>query len=203
MKIQDMIGVILKDARPVGTFTLPAMFGAASDGRITGLAVSREAGKLSCIAFISGEPEGAIYADEKGELYGDKAIMLIHDRDTFTLHEVGQDLVGAFVMGCRIFDNSHLKQGFTRAIPEFGKKGEGIGHLTLILRRSNEPQKGVRISLRKDGRIVGSDFTSGDGSAGFRVMYGNYDCIVQEKNRQILSFPLQFHEANPRITLDI
>jgi hypothetical protein len=202
MKTQDVIETLLVESRQIGTFTLQELLRAATDGNVSGLAVVQEPGKVSCLALISGEPEGAIYADEDGELYGDKAVIRIIGQDQFTLSEVKQDIVEALVMGCRIFEKSHLRQGITQKIPEIGMKSEGIGHLTIHILQDHEPQKGVRVSIRKDGKIVGSDFTSGDGSAGFRVMHGTYDCIVQDKNQQIRSFSLRFHETNQEITLE-
>ena len=106
-------------------------------------------------------------------------------------------------MGCRIFEKARVKQGLTHAIPEIGRKSEGIGHLTLRVLHDGKPQKGIRVSIRKDGKIVGSDFTSEDGSAGFRLMYGDYDGIVQGRDQQVRSFSLPFHETKPEINLDL
>ena len=203
MKIPDLTEKILKDSRTLGTFPLSGLLRAAMEGSITGLAVAREAEKVSFLAFVRGEPEGAMYADEKGELYGDTAVMLIIAQETFVLHEVRQEIIEALVMGCRIYDKSHLRQGITKNLPEIGIKSQGIGHLTILIRRNREPQKGVRVSIRKDGKIVGSDFTSGDGSAGFRVMHGDYDCIVQDKEQQITVFTLHFTESMSTIPLEL
>ena len=48
-------------------------------------------------------------------------------------------------------------------VPEIGKKSQGIGVVTLSARREKNPQNGVRVSLRKEGKIVGSDVTTGAG----------------------------------------
>lgn len=203
MKIRDIIEAMLNNAQELGTFTLPALLRTAMEEEKSGLAIVREPDSLSCLAIVRGEPEGAIFVDEHGERFGDTAVMLIPDRKQFKFYEVPQDIIEALVMGCRIFEKNRLKQGLTRDVPEFGRKSEGLGHLTVTVTRGPVPEKGIRVSLRKDGRIVGSDFTSGDGSAGFRVMYGDYDCIVQDKNLQITSFPLHFNETNPIVTLEL
>ncbi|HEX3001675.1 MAG TPA: hypothetical protein VHN82_04820, partial [Methanoregula sp.] len=109
----------------------------------------------------------------------------------------------ALVMGCRIFEKTRIRQGLTRKIPEIGRKSEGIGHLTISVTRNGEPQKGIRISLRKDGKIVGSDFTSGEGSAGFRLMHGEYDCIVQDRSQNIRTIPVRFTGPDQEITLKL
>ena len=116
---------------------------------------------------------------------------------------VKPDIVEAVVMGCRIFEKSHLRKNINYVIPEIGKKSQGIGLLSLVLQRDRVPENGVRVSIRKDGKVVGSDVTTDDGSVGFRVLHGDYDCIVQDRNQQITSFHIKFSEANPKIILDL
>ncbi len=203
MKIQDLIENILKGSQYLGTFTLSELFGFAKAGSVNGLAVAKESGKEFYLAIVSGEPEGAIYIDEKGELYGDKAVMLITGHEKFVLVEVKPDIVDAVIMGCRIFEKTHLRKSINYVIPEIGRKSQGIGQLQLVIQRDQEPQNGVRVSIRKDGKIVGSDVTTEDGSVGFRVMYGDYDCIVQDRNQQITSFHIKFNETNPKIILEL
>lgn len=203
MKIQDMIEAMLKDARELGTFTLPSLLSTAAEKGTSGLAIVREPYSLSCLALVKGEPEGAIFADEKGERFGDTAVILITGRDAFVLYEVQQDIVEALVMGCRIFEKTRVKQTLSRAVPEFGAKSEGLGHLTITVKRGQDFEKGVRLSLRKDGKIVGSDFTASDGSAGFRLMHGDYDCIVQDKSQQIRTFALHFRESDQKILIEL
>ena len=183
MRIQDLIENILKGSPYLGTFTLPDLIRVAGDGGVSGLAVAKEADYELYLALIEGEPEGAIYIDRKGELYGDKALMRITGQEKFGLSDVKPDVVDAIVMGCRIFEKTHLGKSITYALPEIGKKSSGIGLLSLTVIRDREPQNGLRVSIRKDGQIVGSDITTQDGSAGFRVMYGGYDCIVQDRSQ--------------------
>ena len=74
-------------------------------------------------------------------------------------------------------------KSITDVLPEIGRKSQGMGVLSLAVQRDREPQNGLRVSIRSDGEIVGSDITTGDGSVGFRVLYGEYDCIVQDRNQ--------------------
>ena len=203
MKTQDMIETVLSDSRDAGTYSLPEIFRIAADTGFSGLAVARGNGALACLVFVRGEPEGAIFSDENGDLYGDKAVILVTRKETFGLYEVKPDIAEALVMGCRIFDRTRVKQGLTQAIPEIGIKSEGVGRLTVLLIKEKVPQKSIRISIRKDGRILGSDFTDDSGSAGFRLMHGDYECIVQEKNQQIRNFAIHFRESDQKILIEL
>lgn len=203
MKIHDLIENILKGSQYLGTFTVPELLSFARAGSVSGIAVAKEAGRETYLAIVNGEPEGAIYIDEKGELYGDKAVMLITGHEKFVLCDVKTDVVEAVVMGCRIFEKSHLRKSITYVLPEIGKKSQGMGVLTLVIRRDREPQNGIRVSIRRDGKIVGSDVTTEDGSVGFKVLHGEYDCVVQDRNQQITSFRIKFDEANPKNILEL
>ncbi|MDD4136729.1 MAG: hypothetical protein PHT99_02400 [Methanoregula sp.] len=203
MKIQDLIENILKGSQYMGTFTLPELFSFIKAGSVCGIAVSKEGRKDLYLAIIRGEPEGAIFLDEKGELYGDKAVMLITGHEKFVLCEVKPDIVEAVAMGCRIFEKNHLRKSINYVIPEIGKKSQGLGLLTLVIQRDRELENGVRVSIRRDGKVVGSDVTTENGSVGFRVLHGDYECIVQDRNQQITSFHIKFSEENPKIILDL
>ena len=201
--IKDLIENILKESKYLGTFTLPELFSFSETGSVSGIAISKEGGREMYLSFIDGEAEGAIYIDKKGGLYGDKAVMMITGHEKFVLYDIKPDIVEAVVVGCRILEKIHLRKSVTYAIPEIGKKSLGLGHLRMIILRDKEPQNGSLVSIRKAGKIVGSDVTTEDGSVGFRVMYGDYDCIVQDRNQRITSTRIKFNEATPEIILDL
>jgi hypothetical protein len=203
MKIQDMIDKILTGSPALGTFTLPDLFRFATKGSVNGIAVSTENEKQQYLAFLAGEPEGAIFLDDKGTLYGDKAVMLFAGVESFTLYEVNPELVDAVVAGCRIFEKSHLKKGNNCEMPEFGKKSAGLGVFTLTIQRHDEPQNGVRVSIRKEGKVVGSDVTTQDGSVGFKLMHGKYDVIVQDRTQQLTTFHVIFSESSTQKILQL
>jgi hypothetical protein len=203
MKIKDMIETLLKDTPVLGTFPVSDLFRFAKKGNVNGIAATHDEEKHLFLVIVNGEAEGAMYFDEKGELFGDKVIMLIKGQEKFALHEVKKDLVEAVAMGCRVFEKSHLRANTSYELPEFGTKSAGIGHLTLIIEQKREPQNGIRVSIRKDGKIVGSDVTTQDGSVGFRVMYGNYDIILQDRNQMITTRRIKFDDANPKIILEL
>jgi len=201
MKIQELLLTILKNAPVRGTFELPELLRFATKNNATGIAAAKESENELYLSFIDGEPEGAIYIDEKGTLFGDKAVMMITDRENFVFSEVAADIVETVIMGSRIFEKSHLRKGAPSLMPEVGKKAEGIGVVTIVVMHGNEPQNGVRVSIRKDGKIVGSDVTTSDGSVGFRVLHGTYDCIVQDRNQQIVTRRITFTPSDTRIRI--
>jgi len=201
--IKDHIESILKESKYLGTFTLPELFSFSENGSVSGMAIAKESGRELYLSFIDGEAEGAIYIDKKGGLYGDKAVMMITGHEKFVLYDIKPDIVEAIVVGCRILEKIHLRKSVTTVIPEIGKKSQGIGHLRMIILRDRVPQNGSHVSIRRGGKIVGSDVTAEDGSVGFRVMYGDYDCIVQDRNQRITSTHIKFNEATPEIILDL
>ena len=203
MKIQDMIDKILAGSQPLGTFPLPELFRFATKENVNGIAVSTENEKQQYLAIIAGEPEGAIFLDEKGTLYGDKAVMLITGTASFTLYDVNPELVEAVVAGSRIFEKAHLKKGNRYELTEFGKKNAGLGVYTLTVQRNDEPQNGVRVSIRKEGKVVGSDVTTQDGSVGFKLTHGKYDVVVQDRNQKLTTFHVLFEESSSRRILEL
>lgn len=203
MEISELLETILKGSKYLGTFPLAELLQFAASRSINGIGVAKDATRGRYLAFVNGEPEGAIYIDPSGTLYGDKAIMKIGGGEQFVLCDVKPDIVDALVMGCRVFEKSHIKQSTTYMVPEIGVKREGIGVLTITVRRESIPLNGVRVSLRKDGQIVGSDSTTGTGAVSFRVMHGTYTCMVQDRSQTVTNFQVKFDELHPTITIDL
>ena len=203
MKIRDMLGTILKSSTPRGTYVTPELIRLAKTGSLTGIAAAADDGRELYLAIMGGETEGAIIIDEKGELFGDKAIMLITGNEQFTFYDVDREIVEAVAMGCRVFDKSHLRTTKSYDIPEIGTKSSGIGNLALVVMHDGEPANGIRVSIRKDGKIVGSDITTGDGSVGFRVMHGGYDIVLQDRSQMITTRRITFSEGNSKIILTL
>jgi hypothetical protein len=201
LKIQAQLDQIVSTSPFLGTFPLPELLRIAGSGQVTGLAVAKDGERVFYLAVLAGEPEGAVYADEKGELYGDKAVVHLTGREQFAVSEVSPDLVKAVVMGCRLFEKSHIHKSLSAGIPEFGKKAEGMGVLTLSVKHDGEPRNGIRVSIRKDGQIVGSDVTTGNGTVSFRLVHGNYDCIVQERAGAIIPTRITFDDSHAVLTV--
>jgi len=203
MKIQELIGTILAGAREHGSFRLAELLTFASSKGMDGIAVAREGEREFDLAFIDGEPEGAILVDEKGILYGDKAVMLLSGNEVFRMYDVKRDLVEAVVMGCRILEKGHLRKTDMTVVPEIGRKSDGLGILTIVTARNNVPQNGIRVSIRKDGQMICSDVTTEDGSVGFRLLHDKYDCIIRDRAGAITTFHIKFDDAHSRVIREI
>ncbi len=203
MKIQEMLRTILTSSPVCGKYLTPDLFRQAKADSRTGIAISDDGERQLYLAIVNGETEGAIFIDEKGELFGDKAVMHITGRETFSLHEVQKDIVDTLVMGCRVFDKSHFRTTTTVDLPEFGKKSSGMGNLTLTVSQNQQPQNGIRVSIRKENKIVGSDITTNDGSVSFRVEHATYDCVLQDRGGMITTRRVTFTDQNQKFILEL
>ena len=203
MKIQEILENVLKGSKYLGTYDLQTLLQFVATHGTYGIAVAKGVGKELYIAIIQGEPEGAIYVDEKGVLFGDKAVLMIEEKETFVLNEIKPDLVEALVMSSRIFDKTRLKKSISYVVPEVGWARVGIGNLSIKVVKDDQPQNGLRVSIRKDGKIVGSDITTDDGTVGFKVAYGIYDCIIQDKAQVVTKYHIEFDEKHSSIKLGV
>ena len=201
MKIQEIIGTLIAGSTRLGTFTLPELMKFSPSRNINGIAVAVSGDREFDLAILDGEPEGAILAEEKGTLYGDKAIMLLSGNEKFELYNVERDLVEAVAMGCRILEKSLIRKNKIDIIPEIGKKGDGLGVLSIAVQRDDQPQNGVRVSIRKDGQMICNDITTQNGMVTFKLLYGKYDCIVQDRAMMISTFHIIFDPDHSRIIL--
>jgi hypothetical protein len=203
MKIQELIGTLLAGSTRLGSFTLPELIKFTQSHSVNGIAVAVAGEREFDLAIIEGEPEGAILIEEKGTLYGDKAVMLLSGNETFELYDVKRDLVEAVAVGCRIMEKGHICKTSMDIIPEIGRKSDGLGVISIAVQRSGEPQNGVRVSIRKDGQVVGDDVTTQNGTVGFKLLFGKYDCVVQDRTMMIHTFHIIFDPGHMRITLEI
>jgi hypothetical protein len=202
MKIQELIGTLLAGSTRLGAFTLQELVRFAPSKNSSGLAVAVTSDREFDLAILDGEPEGAILIEEKGILYGDKAVMLLSGTEKFEFYEVKRDLVEAVVMGCRILEKGHIRKSSMDMIPEIGRKSDGLGVLSVAVQRNGEPQNGVRVSIRKEGQMITNDITT-NGTVDFKLLYGKYDCIVQDRAMMISTFHIIFDIGHSRITLEI
>jgi hypothetical protein len=203
MKIQELIGTLIAGSTRLGTFTLPELITFASSRTINGIAVAVKDNREFDLAIMDGDPEGAILIEEKGTLYGDKAVMLLSGDEKFELYNVNRDLVEAVAMGCRILEKSHIRKSKMDIIPEIGKKSDGLGVLSIAVRRNDEPQNGVRVTIRKDGQMICNDITTQNGTVTFKLLYNKYDCIVQDRAMIISTFHIIFDGGHSRIILEL
>ena len=203
MKIQELIGTLLAGSTRLGSFTLPELVKFTQSKSVNGIAVAVSGDREFDLAILDGEPEGAILIEEKGTLYGDKAVMLLSGNEKFELYDVKRDLVEAVAMGCHILEKGHICKSSMDIIPEIGRKSDGLGVLSIAVQRNGEALNGIRVSIRKDGVMICNDITTQNGTVGFKLLYGKYDCIVQDRAMMISTFHIIFDVGHSRITLEI
>jgi hypothetical protein len=201
--IHDLLENIVKGSKYIGIYTLHDLFDVTSSQRSNGIAVAKENEREYYLAFINGDAEGAIYIDDKGSLYSDKAVLMISGHEKFEFYDVKPDIIDAVVMGSRIFEKMHLKKSPPSLIPEIGKKSEGMGVLTLTIQKGAIPQNGFTVSIRSEGKILGSDVTTDDGTASFKLQHGKYTCIVMDRAQNMTTFYVSFDESKSKILLDL
>jgi hypothetical protein len=201
--IHDLLENIVKGSKFMGIFTLHDLFEVTSSQRSNGIAVAKENEREYYLAFIDGEAEGAIYIDDKGSLYSDKAVLMISGQEKFEFYDVKPDIIDAVVMGSRIFEKMHLKKSLPSLIPEIGKKSEGLGVLTLTIQKDAIPQNGVTVSIRSEGKILGSDITTDEGTVSFKLQHGKYTCIVMDRSQNMTTFYVSFDESKTKQLLDL
>jgi hypothetical protein len=129
--------------------------------------------------------------------------MMISGNEQFEFYDVKPDIVDAVVMGSRIFEKTHLKKSLPSLIPEIGKKSEGMGVLTLTLKRDSIPQNGLSVTIRSEGRIYGNDITTDEGTVSFKLAHGKYSCIVMDRSQNITTFYISFDVSHSKILLDL
>jgi hypothetical protein len=201
--IHDLLDNIIRGSKYIGVFPMHELFPYASSGRSSGIAAAKEQDREFYLAFIDGEAEGAIYIDEKGSLYSDKAVLMISGHEKFEFYTVKPDIVDAVVMGSRIFEKKHLKKSLPSLIPEIGKKSEGMGVLSVTITRDTVPQNGISVSIRSEGKILATDVTTGQGTVSFKLKYGKYHCIVKDRSQTMTTYYITFDESRSKILLDL
>jgi len=138
------------------------------------------------------------YIDDKGSLYSDKAVLMISGHEKFEFYDVKPDIIDAVVMGSRIFEKMHLKKSLPSLIPEIGKKSEGLGVLTLTIQKDAIPQNGFTVSIRSEGKILGSDISTDEGTVSFKLQHGKYTCIVMDRSQNMTTFYVSVSELKRR-----
>ena len=187
---RDIIDDLIREVTPEGSSPYPELLQIARDKNFHGIAVNSAPGTKTYFMFINGYPEGAVLADSKGELYGNKAVYHIKGGDRFILYPLNPDVVDRIVYCCRIYDKSHITDHYTFRIPEIGKKAEGVGKAVIALKKDGGILAGVPIRIRKDGHIIANDITDETGQASFRLIYGKYEVLIvrQENSMDVYEF---------------
>lgn len=203
MKTDEIIDNLVRDSLPEGIYSYTGLVTYAREKKASGIAVSSDKNKKTYILFISGEPDGAVLVDSKGELFGDKAIYLLNGEESFTFYPSDPRIVDRLVLGCRIHTKSHLMRNITDSIPEFGKKTEGVGKVTIAISSRGIPKTGLRVKVRKAGSGVGTDLTNREGKVSFKLMFGRYEIVVPKGEHNVEIYEFDFTPALDRKVLPL
>jgi PAS domain S-box-containing protein len=183
------LNFIIENTRAVGSWKLPELIRNARSSKMNGIAsASGQDGHRAFLIFLNGEPDGGIYIDRSGVLYGDKSILFLKDSHQFTFYPTAPEIATRFITGCRIYDKSHIRVPTTYAIPEIPSIRKGIGNITLELRRGGRTIPGIRITIKSGGKIVGNDITSASGQTSFQLLYGEYTGVVLTEKGSLHNF---------------
>lgn len=203
MDLAEALKFLVDSTPSSGSYPLDQLIRDMCESRMDGIGVSERDQRRFFLLFLKGEPKGAIFVDDKGVLYGDKAMLLLRGSEIFSFHDASGDSVARYVSVSRIFDESHLRHLFTKPIPSIAKKSEALGVLTLRIVRGGIPQAGFHVSVRKSGMMLGNAVTLEDGIVSFRLFHGAYECALMDEKHQILKAQIQFDKQDSYLTIEI
>jgi len=168
MAITDLVDEILEQSTHEGCFTLSELLHYSTIHSLTGMGISRDRTHTFFLVFSRGEPDGAVFADEKGTLFGDPAVLHLTDGEEFDLYLVAPPVADALISRCRVFEKSHLKRNGRLDIPTIGAPTrQRAGVLCLIVHDGRAPLAGARVSIRKGKLVITSDVTDSVGKGLF------------------------------------
>lgn len=195
MELEEFISSNIKERIAEGPFGMNDLKTFVMDEKKSGIAVAVIERGTVYILFVSGEPQGAVEIDKTGMLIGDKAVFLLKGNEMFSFYRADREVVEQRVLTCRIFNKSHLNSNLSPNIPIIERKNEGMGSFGIRVMKDNIPQPGLHVSIRKQGRVLGSDVTTGEGKAYFKVLFGDYDIVVMDREKKIQIFPVKVHSG--------
>ncbi len=203
--ISEFIKAIVETTPSEGFFRLPQLMTFCTSESASGIGISREKdGSEIFLLFIAGEPQGAVFNDKVGTLCGDIAVFRLRGTELFSFHPVDPAKVEECALGCRVYDRSHLKGNPPVEIPHLSRReAGGIGILAITVLKRSVPQAGLHVSIRKDGQIVGSDITAATGKASFRLLFGEYECVIMDRDHTLRQYPVTFGSPEILYAIDL
>ncbi|MCU0632081.1 MAG: hypothetical protein MUC66_03785 [Methanolinea sp.] len=206
MTSREILESLIAASPGEGPMPLQALLGMAQEKGLSGIGKAIEKDQNWYILFSRGEPDGAVLHDDKGTLFGNKAIYLLKGTEQFHFHAANHQFVERIILGCRVFDKNILNRGLSGDIPEMaGRVETRAGVFSMRLVKDGSPVPGQRVSLRKSGQVIANDFTSAEGKISFRLLFGNYECVVHSRDMSTRVYEFEFHAGllNQLVTLDI
>ena len=204
MEIYDLMGEILRQSTSEACFTLDELLRYTGSNPMTGIGVFEKKDDSFFLFFSGGEPDGAMFVDAKGTLFGDSAILRLAGEEEFEFFTVAPSIVDALVSRCRIFDKSHLKKNGRLEIPTVGTATrQRIGMLSLIVRNGRMPLAGAHVAIRKGKLVMTSDVTDSEGKVCFRLLNGRYMCVVSDRIGERARRIVEIYESQVEAYVDI
>lgn len=198
------LNFIIENTPPAGTWPLSELAREMKVQKSNGVAsATGPEGYRAFIIYVNGEPEGGIYIDRSGVLYGDRSVLFLKNNQIFTFYPTEQEIANRFVTGCRIYDKSHLRIPGSNPIPEISSVRKGIGNIIIELVKEGSPVPGLRITVKSGGKIVGNDVTSSRGQTTFQLLYGTYTGVIHTDAAILRSFSFQVQEPEKLHTVDL
>lgn len=183
------LNFIIENTKPLGSWDLPELVRELKAQKAYGIASTTGAeGYRAFLIFMKGEPEGGIYIDRSGVLYGDRSVLFLKNSQNFTFYPTEPEIASRFVTGCRIYDKSHLRVPASNPIPEIRSVKKGIGNVIIDIMNNGIPVSGLRVTIKSGGKIVGNDVTSSQGQTTFQLLYGQYTGVIHNESGILRSF---------------
>lgn len=195
MQLLNIMDQFLSTSEAEGTYGLTPLLDLMGREKKTGIGFSDRGGKTFYLFFISGEPDGALFMDDKGVLLGDKAVLQLNGTESFRLYPIDDERAHHWVMVCRIFDNTHIKRRLSMNVPSLGQRTGGVGLFSLTVLDTGGPAQGYKVTIRKDRQIIASDITNREGKVTFKLLYGNYESVVMDHSGRIEVYLFRFDQA--------
>jgi hypothetical protein len=204
MDIRGLITEIIRQSTYIGSFTLDELLRYSTGHNVGGFGISDSGDTTFMLVIADGEPEGALFVDAKGSLFGDKAVYQLKGSEQFRLYSAAVPIIDALVSRCRIYDRSHIKRGALTDIPTIttGTK-QRIGVLCLTVVDRQIPVAGIHVSIRKGKLVLATDVTTSNGRVCFKLLNGRYTCVISDKTSDATRFVVDFSDAKHESVVDI
>ncbi len=205
MNIGEFIKAIASEGSATGTFPLPQLLAYCISGSRSGVGISNDSkGQELFLLFVAGEPRGAVLQDDAGVLCGDTAVLRLRGTETFSFYPADPARVEQYAVGCQVYNKSHLRGNPMEVIPHLSRReAAGIDILTITVLSAGIPQAGLHVSIRKSGQVVGTDITAPSGKASFRLLFGQYECVIAGRDQILRQYGLRFSQPSTSLVVDL
>jgi len=204
LMVSDLLSKIIEDSKYEGESEFTEILNHAKTAGMSGFAVYKNVRKSYILIFTKGEANGAILIDENGMLFGDKVLYLLEKSGIYKLYSTSDKISESIVARCRIYEKNHIYLQFSRELPSIGTINRKIrGKLRILIKSGDQYLQGVKVTLKRGKQVINTDFTITDGSVSFRILNGNYDCIVKNREKQSEIFKIDFSGRDSEVEINL